>query len=144
MANKARGEYTIKGDETYTLVFTTNAIAQAEGQLGYGVGAVIGNYMSGRFSINETRILLWGALLKHHSPLSVEDAGEILDEVLVKGKDLGGVFETLMDAVNHALPFKNENEGDNPNAQKMVLETGTRKRQKNSGQASSPQLTEVE
>jgi hypothetical protein len=137
MANKARGERSIKGDETYTIVFNSNAIAQAEEQLGYGVGVAMGNYMTGAFSIRETIILLWAALLKYHGPLSTADAGEILDEVLHKGKNLGEVFEALMEALNDALPFKGE--GEDPKLAKTALVEGNRKKSptKSGGQGSS-------
>lgn len=125
MANTARGEHTIKGDETYTLVYTSNAIAQAEAELGYGVGVVIGNYMTGAFSINESRVMLWAALLKHHGPLSIPDAGEILDEIAAKTKDMGKIFEVIVAALNDAMPF--DEGGDNPNVVPTALQTGTRK-----------------
>jgi hypothetical protein len=51
--------------------------------------------------------------------------------VLDKGKDLGGIFETVMQAV--AFPFKAE-EGDTPNpAAKVELARGTRRRNSNRG-----------
>jgi hypothetical protein len=135
MANKVRGERTLKGVEDYTVVFTSNAIAQAEGELGYGVGVVIGNYMTGAFSIHESRTLLWAALLKHHGPLTIPDAGDILDEILDKGKDLGKVFEVIVEALNDAMPFKEG--GDNPNVTPVALQTGTRPRPSNNGKSSS-------
>jgi hypothetical protein len=140
VANKVRGERVLRGDEDYTIVFNSNAIAQAESELGYGIGVAMQHFMGGAFSINETRILLWAALLKYHGPLSVNDAGEILDEVLAKGKDFLGTFTVLMDAVNDAIPFKEE--GEDPNARVRALETGTRARQKSSGKASSKPASE--
>lgn len=139
MANKARGERTIKGEETYTIVFNSNAIAQAESELGYGVGVAMGNYVTGAFSIRETIILLWASLLKYHGPLSVADAGDMLDEVLHKGKNLAEVFEALMEALNDALPFKGDSE--DPKLVKTGLVEGQRKRRSsqktNAGAASS-------
>jgi hypothetical protein len=145
LANKVRGERVLRGSEDYTVVFTSNAIAQAESELGYGVGIVMGHYMTGAFSINETRTLLWAALLKYHGPLSIPDAGEILDEVLAKGKDLGKVFQVIMEALNDALPVQEG--GDDPNVAPVALERGTRKAtvpQKNNGGRSSKAPVAVE
>lgn len=132
MANKQRGEHALKaGKATYTLVFNSNALAQAEDQLGHGLGRVMNNYMTGMFSMSETITLLWAALLKHHGPLSVDDAGDILDDLIAHYKDLGRVFNTLMDCVNDAIPFgDNGEEGDTPNRAEKVALRGNGSRQK--------------
>jgi len=127
MPNKNRGErkLTGKNNKNYTVVFTTNAIAQAEEELGTGIGTVMGHYMTGAFSIRETIILLWAGLLKNHAGdegISTEDAGDTLDEILAKSGDLGAVFEVLMEAVNDALPFKTA--GANQGPQKQTLKVG--------------------
>jgi hypothetical protein len=128
VANK-RGERTIRSkDESFRLAFTTNAIAQAEERLGYGIGVVMQNYMSANFSMRETIVLLWAGLLKYQGDegLSVEDAGEILDDIIAHTKDLGGVFESLMGAIEDALPFKNQ--AANTDTVPQTLRTGTRQK----------------
>ena len=134
MANAKRGERTIRSKtESFRLAFTTNAIAQAEEKLGYGIGVPMQNYMSGAFSMRETQALLWAGLLKYHGDegLSTEDAGDILDDVLAHTQDIGGVFSTLMEAIDDALPFKSET--SNPGAVKETLRTGTRQKPAKTG-----------
>lgn len=137
MANKTRGERALQGDgENYTLVLSSNAIAQAEGQLGYGIGVVMSNIASGAFSINETTTLLWAALLKHHGPLSLADAGEIMDEIVSHYGDFGKVIETLAECVDDALPTPKTKAGGSPNrTQKAALRSGTRKKAGGSSRA---------
>jgi hypothetical protein len=81
--------------------------------------------------MRETQIMFWASLLKHHADegLSVQDAGEILDDVIEHNKDVGGVFTAIMEAVDDALPFK-EQGNTSPDAVPEKLATGSRKRSK--------------
>ena len=55
------------------------------------------------FSLNKTRILLWGGLIEHQPEITLHEAGLILGDVLKKGT-LSELTEALGVAVKEALP----------------------------------------
>ncbi|HEY8342927.1 MAG TPA: hypothetical protein VIK75_08050 [Calditerricola sp.] len=74
-ANKHRGEVELKaGDKTYVLRYTTNSLVRLEDELGKPA-------MELGESFHEARALFWAGLLHAHPDLTMEQAGEIMDEV---------------------------------------------------------------
>lgn len=85
MANPERGELALKvGDQTYTLVLDLNAICEIEeamstnGQLVTIAQVFIA---AAHLSTRHVRVLLWGALQRHHKGTSLEFAGSLLEEL---------------------------------------------------------------
>lgn len=97
MANALKGEVDIvAGEKTYTLVFTSNAIAQAEQLAG---GVAIGELAANLTQVSQVRLLLWAALQKHHQKVDLLGAGDLLDEV-------DGGLNGLADPLVRALRFR--------------------------------------
>ncbi|ADU50171.1 hypothetical protein Tmar_0046 [Thermaerobacter marianensis DSM 12885] len=76
MANPLRGEVELKaGGKTYVLRYTTNAMVQLEEMLGRSVLEIVNNP-----SFTDARAMVWAGLLHAHPGLTLEQAGEIMDE----------------------------------------------------------------
>ncbi|HEY8414809.1 MAG TPA: GTA-gp10 family protein [Thermaerobacter sp.] len=76
MANPLRGEVELKaGERTYILRYTTNALVRLEEEFGKSV-----IQMAENASIKEARALVWAGLLHSHPNLTMEQAGDIMDE----------------------------------------------------------------
>lgn len=79
MANPQKGEVALNaGDKTYSIRFSTNALASIEDVLDMGVSEVIGA-MQGSVKIGTLRAVLWGGLQSSHKGTSLLDAGDIID-----------------------------------------------------------------
>lgn len=111
-ANKHRGEVELKaGDKTYVLRYTTNALVRLEDELGKPA-TVLGD------SFREARALFWAGLLHAHPEITVEQAGEIMDEV--------GLTEAVQKAGEALrLAFPNAVKQVNPGKQPEVSEATT-------------------
>ena len=97
MANALKGEVALTIDgNTYTLCFTTNAIAQVEQLLG---GESIGEIAQQIARVEYQRALFWGALQKWHPTVDLMGAGALMDEV-------EGGSEPLVEALARALRFR--------------------------------------
>lgn len=95
MANPERGEVALTvGDRSFTLVLDLNAICELEDFLStpdrpVTIGQVF--LMAARESYRHIRALVWASLRRHHSDMSITDAGDLIEAA-------GGVtkfFETL-------------------------------------------------
>ena len=101
MANKHRGEYAFEANgQTYTVCFSSNALASAEDALGVGIGE-IGELLGdvSKLRIKTVRGLLWAGLSDHHKGLTVEDVGRIIDEVTINT-----ALEIIGEGFSRALP----------------------------------------
>jgi hypothetical protein len=74
MANKERGEVAVQiGQQSYTLCFSTNAIAEIEQVGDASIMVLMAQYVTeGRAAT--TRLMLWGALRKFHPEISLLEA----------------------------------------------------------------------
>ncbi|MFN9438464.1 MAG: GTA-gp10 family protein [Brevundimonas sp.] len=80
MANPIRGEVGVKvGEETYTLVFTINAIVELEERLGKPISEIAGG-MGSNVSFSLLRTLFWAGLQDRHG-LSEVEAGNLMQEI---------------------------------------------------------------
>ena len=85
MANPHRGETAADlGGKVYTLCFPTNAQCEVEAVLGItflqAVGQVIfAANMADQLPARTARALLWGALRRHHSEITLDGAGDMID-----------------------------------------------------------------
>ena len=100
MANQERGEVDLKvAGETFTLCFTTNAIAEVEQVGGASIVALLASFVTeGR--AGTTRLMMWGGLRKFHPTLSLLDAGNLLDDA---NRDEG---RAIGEAIGNALRFR--------------------------------------
>jgi hypothetical protein len=96
-ANPLKGEIDlVAGDETYTLVFTSNAIVQVEQLLSASIGEITGRLTH----VENIRVLLWAALQKHHGKtVDLMKAGDILDA-------FDGGMNGIADPLARALRFR--------------------------------------
>ena len=101
MANPHRGEVELKaGDQTYTLVYTVNALCEAEEATGTNI---LGDFTK----LSTLRLILWAGLQTKHSGMSRKDAGNIIGAA---GVDV--VQKAVTDAL--ALAFPKREKGDKP------------------------------
>jgi hypothetical protein len=81
MANPARGEITFEAQgKTWTLVYTVNAICDLEEQTGQSI-AELGAMLSGAKPMTGMRALFWGGLRKHHPEVTLEGAGDLVQDI---------------------------------------------------------------
>lgn len=120
MANKARSEVSLQaGDETYTLRYTTNALAELEDALGMPLPRVGERLQSGGVGIKEIRALLWAGLLHRYGEvgMTLQAAGDIMDKTGIEA-----AAEAVSEAFQLAFPQAG---GESKNAQKEAAGTGT-------------------
>jgi len=88
--NKHKGELAITiGEKTYTARLSSNSLCSLETVTGQdSIPLVIGFLTAlskGKgLSISHMRAILWAMLREHHSELSLQDAGNLIDEAGVK------------------------------------------------------------
>lgn len=84
MANPMKAETVVELDDgrTVTMVFDVNAWIDIGDQLGMEVPEIIKVLQDEEKppSLKMQRVIIWGALRKHHPEMSLRDAGEILAE----------------------------------------------------------------
>ncbi len=82
VANPHKGEVSLEiGGTSYTLKFSTNALCVAEKVSGQKISALMDDLGEG--SLNAVRALFTAAMAKHMPNMTVEQAGDLLDEATV-------------------------------------------------------------
>lgn len=118
MANKERGEVTLKaGDTTYVLRLTFNGICDLEQVLDMTsaeIDVLVRNPTAVRSA--HWRAILWACLRDKHSDLELEDAGRIIDEA---GPEVA--VKAIYDALRTSQP---EKKAGSENPQKASREAG--------------------
>lgn len=101
MANPHKGEVLLQaGGTTYTLQLSINAIAEIEGLLDIGFSELVSRLGAGEhFRLGTLRVVVWGALRKHHKGLSLDDAGEIVGEA-----GIGATTEAISRSIALGFP----------------------------------------
>jgi hypothetical protein len=96
MVNPKKGEAEIElGDgRKITLCYNANAWIEAEEVLGKPTPDIIDELQGGRASMKTQRALMWAGLRKHHSEITLDDAGEMLIDAA----------EAMSRALNGGLP----------------------------------------
>jgi tRNA A-37 threonylcarbamoyl transferase component Bud32 len=81
MANKVKGQRTFQvGNDTYTVHFDFNALAELEDATGMTVPQISEQMQdTSKISIKFIRSLMWAGLLKHHG-LCLEEVGELISQ----------------------------------------------------------------
>lgn len=80
MANPHRGEVElVVGENTFKLRLSINAIVEVERTLNMTI-AQVSQQMS-LMSVTVVRGLLWGALRQHHPKMTLNDVGDLIDEI---------------------------------------------------------------
>lgn len=134
MANRERGEVdlTIAG-QTYTMVLTTNALCELEDLMSTPLRPMTYADVlmaSKKGSTRAMRALFWASLRQYHRPVTVEQAGGLMDQA-----DASGTFAEKLSALAFAampadedvkaLGLKAGSENP-PKAQRRRAGTGTR------------------
>jgi hypothetical protein len=97
IANPHRGEVGIPGTE-YVLRFSTNDFASAETETGENIMAVLGS-LGDTPPARHLRLLFWCGLRHQDPAITIERAGEIMDEV-----GLSAVATAIGAAIKAAFP----------------------------------------
>ena len=106
MANPHRGETELHVDgQTYTLAFDINAICDAEDQSGKAINEIMGDIAR----VSTLRMLLRSSLQKHHSGITVEQAGDIMGAV-----GIPATLTAITAALNLAFPKPKKGDKTNP------------------------------
>lgn len=78
MANREKGEVSFEASgKTWTLKMGTNAWCLVESELGVDMSKIDLNDLS----MTRTRVFFWATLRHHHKDVSVEQAGELMDDI---------------------------------------------------------------
>lgn len=79
MTNAVRGLVTAElGGKTWSLEFTIDSLCQLEDLLDKTSVDILREVAQGNARLRLTRALIWAALRRHHSEITVEAAGELL------------------------------------------------------------------
>lgn len=107
MANPVRSEVAFKVEDVeYTLKFSTNAMCELEERLNKGLNAIVGNMER----LSTVRALLWAGLQSKHPDITMQKAGEIIDQcgmpaaTAIIGKALNAAFPREDGAAKEANP----------------------------------------
>lgn len=84
------------GGETYRLCYSVNALCEVERLAGGSLDAL----MERQFTA--CRLLLWGALVQHHSGVTIEGAGEIISRHIRMGGSLEDIVQICAEALSEA------------------------------------------
>lgn len=104
MANKVIGEVSFKlGDKDYTMCFNNDALVQLEDQLDRGIVAITTEMQKWskepeRVRLKWIRAMLWAGLRKHHPNMTIEQAGELIDN-----SNGGDMMSVITDAMQKAF-----------------------------------------
>jgi len=99
VANAHKGEIAVDLDgQTYTLALTLNAMVDVETLFGLSFDEVI-SLAASKGSATHLRALVWAMLRKHHSTITLEQAGD-----LVTGGNLGHLSRTIARVVTASGP----------------------------------------
>jgi hypothetical protein len=81
MANPHKGESRFSvGEKEFTLRLTNNVRCELEKMLGDGIPAILSRWSEGKWTDTELRAMFWGALKTRHQRVSLQEAGELIDE----------------------------------------------------------------
>lgn len=86
---------TIKGKE-YKVKFTFNALADMEAKAGKGIAEILKEDAIGFTTI---RLLLWSCLKKELGNITLEEAGELAQDLVDDGKTFGDLAEIFIKAL---------------------------------------------
>lgn len=89
----------IKLDKLRFLRFDVNALADIEVKAGLGLDTLLGEE---RVGINAIRVLLWGGLRWEDKALTLEAAGNLLQQYIEEGGDLTALGAQVMDAIRNS------------------------------------------
>lgn len=126
MANRVIGEASFDlGGKKYTLCFNNDALVQLEDQLDRGIVAITSEVQlwtkePERIRLKWIRALLWAGLRKHHPNMSIEDAGELIEQ-----SDATTVLNAVGDAMQKAFGSSVETKSDRPTNGASSTGTGT-------------------
>ena len=81
MSGHPRGHVTLQaGEETYTLVFSVNAICRAEDRLNKGIGEIADQIVNGG-RLGCIRAVIWAGLGDKHPTMTEADVGNLIDQI---------------------------------------------------------------
>lgn len=111
MANPHKGEVSFQaGDETFTLRFSANALAELEDALDKSVMEIADLMQSEKgLRIKTLRTIFWAGLLDHHEGVTEKRAGDIISDI-----GMGEAAEIIGRAFAAAFPAADGEKGENP------------------------------
>lgn len=117
MVNPYKGESTFEVEgKTFTLKYGANAWAELEHKLGRGSIAISQDLMSWmqdpeKISIITFRALLWAGLRKYHKDVTIDGAGDLIDDAGGLASLVGPVTDAIAKAYPDAEPGETKGEG---------------------------------
>lgn len=107
MANAFKGEFPIEGTP-YVLRYTYNSLCEIESRAGVNF-LVVMNRMNPQPSLSDVRLLLWGGLLHNQPDLTIEQAGDIIEDLgyaKVLGEVMSGIRLGMKSSTNSSGEVK--------------------------------------
>lgn len=131
MANKQKGEFTLKAGKTrYTLQLTTNAVCELEDFAGAqtkdGNGRTWDQVLQGidKGSLKDVRLFFWVALREHHPDIATDDVASLksVGDIIDKAGGLMGVAKqiTALVTLNAADPSDDDTEEEPPKVERPL------------------------
>lgn len=110
MANPHRGETALQvGEATYVLRCGNNALAELEEALNLPIQQLWRRWNDRHVGVRELRAMLWAFAREAHPQLTLQDAGNLMDQV-----DRAELTQALLQAVQRAFPSSAGGRGDHP------------------------------
>ena len=137
MANPERGELAVTiGGAEYSLRFSTNAICALEAYAQERAIPFVSRFAKQDIGVADLRTIVWAGLLDQHADLTIEAAGDLVDQARREGVSL---VEPVMEAFGLALA---EMTGGNPprpaTSRKMQMTTAGRRSSPRRSRPASP------
>jgi hypothetical protein len=104
MANKHRGEISIKLDKIRKLKYTTNSLAELEDQLGYSLGRLDEHEIGFKTLIKMT----WAGLIHEDPDLTLKEIGDLMDY-----SDVNTIAEKIREALDLSMGMDKDTNKDN-------------------------------
>ena len=121
MANPKKGEASFSvGTERYTLRFSMNVLCSLEEELGRPLTDFVLEWGQGKVSISVVRQMIRAALVPNHPDISLEKAGDLMDEA-----GMATVLDALTKALNRSAISDEFNKGESGDPQNRTGGTGT-------------------
>lgn len=95
------------GEKTFMIAFDFNAMAELEEVLDGGFDEAMKNMKEGKKTLKTLRALVYSSIVTRYN-VTLFEVGEMLTEVLTDTNKMKEVSNTIMKAVQLALPYEEE------------------------------------
>lgn len=86
------------------LRYDFNALADLEEKAGQGVGSL---FSEGRLGFNTIRLLVWAGCKWQNKNLTLEQAGQAIQDYVVSGNSMDALANTILDEIQKSGLFEN-------------------------------------